>query len=247
MKILGYSERGIINSLIFSIGEDKELMGEFINKITLNEPFNLGKPDRYTVLLEQSFSDFGDADLVIIIHYKDEKIEKADDKIVLFIEGKVKTSGSNWIIKTQFDKYFQKKEYKGYSSNLFYQLYFKKQLIDNWPEIKKQIEKDKIDKKGEKLEIKSFFRNRKIGNNPIVEKAFNLIECKEAYYIGIIPTLQEDINKFNDKIDFEMSFLSWEKVEEFCEENKSKHPSLEKVIEIFDYNDKQIYNRIKKD
>ncbi|MCG9792462.1 hypothetical protein [Flavobacterium algicola] len=235
MKILGYSERGIINSLIFSIGEDKVLMNKFIETITIHESFNLGTPERYTVLLEQSFSDFGDADLVIIIHYKDEKIEKAADKIVLFIEGKVKTSGSNWIIKTQFDKYFQKKEYKGYSSNLFYQLYFKKQLIDNWAILKQ----NKLD--GNRSGIKSFFRNRKIGDNPIVEKAFNLIECKEAYYIGIIPTLKEDLKKFNDKIDFEMSFLSWERVEEFCREN-----DLQKVLNIFDYNDKQIYNRVKK-
>lgn len=52
MKILGYSERGIINSLIFSIGEDKELMSKFINKITVHESFKLGNPKRYTVLLE---------------------------------------------------------------------------------------------------------------------------------------------------------------------------------------------------
>lgn len=240
MKILGYSERGIINSFIFSIGEDKELMSKFINKITVHESFKLGNPKRYTVLLEQSFSDFGDADMVIIIHYKDKEVEKAEDKIVLFIEGKVNTSGSNWIIKTQHDKYIQKKEYKGYSSNLFYQLYFKKQLIDNWPDIKNDLEKDTKDRK---VAIQSFFRKRKIGNNPIVHKAFNLIECKEAYYIGIVPTKQSEIDNFDGKIDFDMSFLSWEKVEEFCEENKEQHACLEKVLDIFDYNDQQIYNR----
>jgi len=243
MKILGYSERGIINSLIFSIGEHKELMSKFINKITVHESFKLGNPKRYTVLLEQSFSDFGDADLIIIIHYKNEKIEKAEDKKVLFIEGKVKTSGSNWNIKTQHEKYIQMKEYKGYSSNLFYQLYFKKQLIDHWPDIKNDLKKDKRDRK---VAIKSFFRNRKIGNNPIVHKAFNLIECKEAYYIGIVPTKQSDINNFDGLVDFDMCFLSWEKVEEFCEENKNEHPCLEKVLEIFEYNDEQIYSRDKK-
>ena len=235
MKILGYSERGIINSLIFSIGEDKELMSKFINTITLQESFKLGNPKRYTVLLEQSFSDFGDADLVIIIHYEDEKVEQAKDKVVLFIEGKVKTSGSNWVVKTQFDKYLQKKEYKGYSSNLFYQLYFKKQLVDNWAAIKQ----NKLD--GKKNGIDSFFRSRKIGNNPIVEKAFSLIECKEAYYIGIVPTLQADLDTFNEKVDYDMSFLSWEKVEEFCQQNE-----LTKVLEIFDYNGEQIYKKSKK-
>lgn len=239
MKILGYSERGIINSLIFSIGEDKALMDKFIGKISLPKPFELGNPKRYTILLEQSFSDFGDADLVIIIHYKDEEVEKAEDKIVLFIEGKVNTSLSSWNINTHFNNYDKKEEFDGYSSNLFYQLYFKKQLIDNWPIIEQQIKKEKKEKE---IEIKSFFRPRKIGNNPIVHKAFNLIECSKAYYIGLIPAKQVDFDKFEGKLDFDIHFLLWETVEKFCEDHK-----LKKVIEIFEYNDEQIYKRDKKD
>ena len=82
MEILGYSERGIINSLIFNIGGKKELMNRFIELIALPAPFELGQPTDYTILLEQSFSDFGDADLVIIIHYEKPKLNK-----VLFVEG----------------------------------------------------------------------------------------------------------------------------------------------------------------
>ena len=71
MKILGYSERGIINSLIFCIVEskDKELMNKFIELIKIPELTVLGEPNDYTILLEQSFSGFGDADLVIIMEY----------------------------------------------------------------------------------------------------------------------------------------------------------------------------------
>lgn len=244
MKILGYSERGIINSLIFSIGDDKELMGKFIGLMDLPEPFKLGNPVNYTVLLEQSFSQFGDADLVIIIHYKyynDTKDEEPEDKKVLFIEGKVKTSGSNWIIQTQYNNYDEKEQYEnkvkysGYSSNLFFQLHLKKLMFDKWSEIKENglVEEPK------------FEEPRKIGVNEIVLKAFKLINCKESYYVGIIPTKESDINEFDGKIDFDMSFLSWETVEKFCEDNKSEYPNLEKVIKIFDYNDKQIYNRDK--
>jgi hypothetical protein len=107
MKILGYSERGIINSLIFSIGDDKELMDEFIKLINIPEIEKLKDTAKdYTILLEQSFSRFGDSDLVIIIHY-----EKPEDNKVLFIEGKVKTSSGNWNIQSQFDKYIDKEQY----------------------------------------------------------------------------------------------------------------------------------------
>jgi len=242
MKILGYSERGIINSLLFNIGDDMELMGKFIGLMDLPEAFELGNPIDYTVLLEQSFSEFGDADLVIIIHYKyyeDLKDEKPEDKKVLFIEGKVKTSNSNWIINTQFNKYIDKEQYikkekySGYSSNLFFQLHLKKLMFDKWREIKENglVEEPK------------FEEHRKIGGNKIVLKAFELINCKESYYIGIIPTKHNDINTFEGKIDLDLNFLSWEKVEKFCEDKKLEYPNLEKVIEIFEYNDEQIYKR----
>lgn len=234
IKILGYSERGIINSLIFEIGEDIELMSDFIGYIDLPISFKLEKPTKYTVLLEQSFSRFGDADLIIIIHY-----EKPEQKKVLFIEGKVKTSQGNWKIQTHFDKYidevqYEKKEkYNGYSSNLFFQLYLKKLLIEYRVACKNVNILQGI------LEPK-FGDIRKIGNNKVVLKAFNLIECKKenAYYVALIPTLHEDIKKFKGKADYDISFLSWETVHNFCKNNKKK---LNKVLEIFEYNEGQIY------
>lgn len=234
MKILGYSERGIINSLIFSIGESPELMTEFIRKIKLPKSFELGNPENYTILLEQSFSRFGDADLIIIIHYK-----KPEDKKVLFIEGKVKTSQGSWKIQTQFDKYVDeeqyetKEKYNGYSSNLFFQLYLKKLLIDY-----SAVYKNVKDEKG--IEEPKFGDFRKIGKNKVVLDAFELLKCKKenTYYVGLIPTLVEDIKKFNsEELDYTISYLSWETVEQFCRENE-----LEKVIEIFEYNKGQIYS-----
>ncbi len=230
MKILGYSERGIINSLVFSIGEDKELMDEFISLINIPEIEKLKDTAKdYTILLEQSFSRFGDADLVIIIHYK-----KPENNKVLFIEGKVKTSSGNWNIQYQFDKYddeeqYKKKEkYSGYSSNLFFQLYLKQLLFNNFTI--SEFEKGVIEPKFDDI--------RKIGENKVVLKAIKKIKkCKVAYYIGLIPTKQVDIDKFESKIDFDMHFLSWEKVYEFCK-NEQK---LKKVVKIFKYNKGQIY------
>lgn len=222
MKILGYSERGIINSLIFNIGEDKELLNKFIESIKLRNPFELGEPKDYTILLEQSFSRFGDSDLIIIIDY-----EKPENKKVLFFEGKVKTYKRNWNIQTQFNKYKKQEKYNGSSSNLFFQLHLKKLLIENLVEIKE---------KGGIREPK-FGDFRKKGSNKIVLDAFDLIADSEAYYIGLIPISQKKIDEFiEENKDLGLHFISWETVYDFCQCN-----NLEKVKEIFKYNEGQIY------
>lgn len=230
MKILGYSERGIINSLIFAIGDDKKLMAEFIELIKIPNLKTLENPisTDYTILLEQSFSRFGDADLVIIIHY-----EKPEDDKVLFIEGKVKTSGKSWNIQTQYKNHIEPKndkkkiKPKNYWSNLFSQLYLKKLLIENWDNIKND----------DKFEIETdFLGKRKIGNNTVVLKAFELIKCKQAFYVGLIPSTSDEIKDFKKKDETGYNYISWEAVHEFCKEHK-----LKKVLKIFKYNKGQIF------
>lgn len=235
MAIYGYSERGIINSLIFAIGDDNKLMKEFINELKIPKPFELDEPDNYEILLEQSFSEFGDADLVIIIHYKGHIKNK-----VLFIEGKVKTSQSNhWNIINQLKKFENNEIYNGYSSNLFFQLHLKKLLADKWDDIKT---------KGGAFEPR-LKKTRKIGENEIVKKAFNKVKDCQAYYIGLIPTTVDDIKAFTENIEYKditedtvkivksIHYVSWETVKIFCEVFK-----LENVKLNFVYNDKQIFN-----
>lgn len=232
MKIIGYSERGIINSLIFSIGKNIALMNKFIQLINIPELNQLKKPKDYTILLEQSFSRFGDADLIIIVHYDNPKHNR-----VLFIEGKVKTyQVKKWRLNSQFnklnkiDKLNKREKYNGYSSNLFFQLHLKKLLIDKWAEIKKYG--------GVKEPIFKDFR--KIGDNKIVLKAFDLIACEKAYYVGLVPSTEKDINEFISENNTGFNFLSWEKVEKFCKQNE-----LMEVLDMFKYNSGQIYQRPK--
>lgn len=230
MAIYGYSERGVINSLIFSIGDDSVLMGKFIALLEISELKDLGTPEEYIILLEQSFSQFGDADLVIKICYPDSKLDK-----VLFIEGKVKTAlRSHWKLENQFarfnlqtedDKY---KDYVGYSSNLFFQLHLKKIMSDN---------ADDILKSGFAEEPR-FEKLRKIGENEIVKKALKIISNCQAFYIGLVPSSQSDINAFiEENSSTGIHFLPWEKVYQFSKDN-----NLEKVIMNFDYNENQIFN-----
>lgn len=242
MKILGYSERGIINSLIFSIGEDKDLMTKFLRRIPGFE--DLEEPEDYEVLLEQSFSGFGDADLIIIITHKSKK------KSVLFIEGKVKTiQKTSWKLQTQYDDFNKrdnngnKIKYDGYSSNLFFQLYLKSLLFE-----KKRILKWKKDKVTNFKDViaNCGFRDRKIGGNKIVWKALKKIDaCDEAYYVGLVPSSRDEneafVKKYMDfrkKEGFVIHFIDWKSVQEFC----TKEFKLKKVLEIFDYNEGQIFN-----
>jgi hypothetical protein len=230
-KIIGYSERGIINSLIFTIGEDKELIKKFIELIELPNKIEIGEPQRYTILLEQSFSKFGDADLIIIGHY-----EEPIKNIVLFIEGKVNTYKKNWKIIDEYSNYINPKSSDtktkpiNYWSNLFSQLYLKTLLIkyrDNYKKSKVEIG----------IEEKKFGGFRKIGKNEIVKKAFDLIGDGKAFYVGLIPTPQYEIKTFLvGKEDLGIHFISWETVYNFCTDNE-----LIKVLEIFKHNEGQIY------
>jgi len=200
-------------------------MREFIKLINIPEIEDSDKIiTDYTILLEQSFSRFGDSDLVIILEYENPK-----DKKVLFIEGKVKTSQSKkWHLERQFEKFEREEKYTGSSSNLFFQLYLKKILFDN--------RYSTLLKTG--IEESRYKEIRKIGENKVVLRAFELLlDCSEAYYIGLIPTYEADVIKFEGKTNFDIHFLCWEKVHDFC----LKEKKLEKVIEIFKFNEGQIF------
>ncbi len=239
MAIYGYSERGIINSIIFSIGDKVQLMTDFIRSLNIPMLFVNNTPIGYDILLEQSFSRFGSADLVIIIKYDEEpKLNK-----VLFIEGKVKTSQKTyWNLKSQYEEFEKRKPEN--SSNLFFQLHLKKLLFSNATEIDNALKA----KKELVISEKWYKTERKIGKNAIVEKAFNMITCSEAFYIGIIPSSIDDIEKFSkvkkdekDPIVEYIHLVSWHTVKGFCDEKKYKR-YFKNVQLNFEYNEGQIFN-----
>jgi len=223
MKILGYSERGIINSLMYNIGEDKYLLKEFIKLISIPNNIKIGEPIDYEILLEQSFSRFGDSDLIIILHYNEPK-----DNIILFFEAKVKTSQGKWTLTNEFKQYSTNSRYKGHASNLFYQLYLKELLFEK---LSKNPPNNII---ADKLGV-----SRKIGENKVVLKAFNKTIGKQAYYIGIIPQTDLEINNFiktNNYISNNYYFVPWEAIHRYCKDN-----NLQKVLEVFNFNEGQIF------
>jgi hypothetical protein len=144
MTISGYSERGIINSIAYFLDANSQNTFGFIECLGLP----LEKDEyKYTFLIEQSFSDFGDSDLIIIIENKQKKLKK-----VVFIESKIKTYQGNFKIFTEFNKIETalnntKKKFSGISSNLFVQLYYKYLLIKTDGESDKDTSINNIFKK----------------------------------------------------------------------------------------------------
>ena len=240
--IYGYSERGIFNSIIYYLEFRKPgLIGEFLEKLGVLG-FTKGK-HTFTFLNEQSFSDFGDNDLTIII---DE--DKPEEKVVVFVEGKVKTfsKSSEYSLKDAYDEIEHCIKNAGDNvtridtSNLFIQLYFK-YLLSKGEDIV-SVDNDNLKKIITKNE-------RKIGENDVVIRAHNkyIKGAKKYHYVAIIPkqkdkseTLQEYFKKLdlmkNEDVKDNIHCAFWQDIEAFFVSEKA-----EPVINNFNYNKGQIY------
>lgn len=221
MNIYGYSERGMINSIMYSTTPDQ--MSRFISLLT----GDILVPDDYNsieILIEQSLSDFGDADLIIMY-------TASNKRTVLFIEAKVKTlETKNWNIDSEYRK-FNDEKYKYKGSNIFRQLLLKKALVDN----------RKCVQSGVKITDPRVYGQRnikKIGNNRIVQKAVEkIIKSDRFMYIGLIPDTQNNIASLHlDENESFIHFKSWEDILIFAKKEDLKNPLLN-----FDYNSGQIF------
>ncbi|OAV66335.1 hypothetical protein Barb6XT_01981 [Bacteroidales bacterium Barb6XT] len=225
VKVLGYSERGVFNSIIFYLREHPEKTSGFISTLDINDTFFNDNEVSYTFLNEQSFSDFGYNDWTIIA-------KKGDEKRVIFIEGKVKTFNGKYDIEEEFNKIRKDKKYDDVSSNIFAQLYYKYLLA-------KLGTQSQISSVVGKKEVK------KTGENEIVKKAYNdyIRGASSFYYVAILPVElcnDEFIKKFNELgLPIEPETIKcayWGCIE--CFFGKA---GATVVIENFDYNRGQIY------
>ncbi|MDR0789630.1 MAG: hypothetical protein LBO06_02405 [Bacteroidales bacterium] len=227
-KVLGYSERGMFNSIIFYLREHPEEISGFLSTLDIKDTFFEDDVVCYTFLNEQSFSDFGDCDWTIIA-------EKDKKKQVIFIEGKVKTYSGNYNIDKEYSKIEKNKKnkenknYKGVSSNIFAQLYYKYLLT----KLDGESVKGSLVGKSEK----------KIGKNPIVNKAYEkyIKDAAKFYYVAILPNelSSENFSKKFTALNLSMETKNikcayWGKIEEFFSK-------AEEVSKNFVYNKGQIY------
>ena len=218
LKVLGYSERGIFNSIVFQIREHPEKMQEFIT--ALNVEIDINENMNFILLNEQSFSDFGNSDLVIII-------EQNKQKTVIFVEGKVKTyNQKSYSLVKEFEKIEKDKHYKQVSSNIFAQLYYKYLLTQI--DVNNQFTDSKVGKKVKKL-----------GKNQIIINAYEqyIKFASKYYFVAILPDNDGFLDKYK-QLDFmpveNIHYTSWKQIEELFNDSPC-------VKETFEYNKGQIY------
>lgn len=219
MEIIGYSERGAMNALFYGMALDNE-NGEKSMKVFIKDLAKIeGNFTEFELYNEFSLSDFGDPDLMI--KAKNGK----GNHVVFFIEAK--TSCCKYY--NLNDQETHHKDYmkggnkydKGHASNLYFQLRLKNYFFL----LLQDFFCDSLERKQASLSIyndpqlrlkQSRGRNRKIGENVVVEKIVNKIkDCKQAYYIAIIPKQdpkQKDIMVNTDNYGFETHTITWEEI-----------------------------------
>jgi len=187
MEVIGYSERGILNALFHNLAQRQDapaLLGELIVGCF---PFGT-RPFAFVggqVLIEQSFSDFGDADALMLMRGEGENAAKC----AIFIEAKVKTCQiRDWLIADEFAVFQHSLNMRVPSSNLFAQLYHKQRLVDG-------LQHGGIQRLQEGIPFPPWSSKqiRRIGNNGVVLEATNRLSqhLGEAFFVAIVPDTQE--------------------------------------------------------
>ena len=217
MKIFGYSERGAMNALFYGMALDREhgeeSMKTFIKDLAKIE----GNFTEFELFNEFSLSDFGDPDMMI--KAKNEK----GQNVVFFIEAKA--SCCKYYNLSEQEKHHEDymkggdKYDKGHASNLYFQLrlknYFFRLLHDFYGESFEQKQQSMAIENDPKLRLKqNRDRNRKIGENVVVEKMVNkLKDCTQAFYIAIIPKQNTIVNlDTKSEYGFETYTITWEEI-----------------------------------
>jgi len=244
MEIVGYSERGIINSLFYEMKFSQnhlQLLNDFLYMVSFPyRPVDFEITET-TMLIEQSFSNFGDADAVLLL-------DNRGDKQVVFLEAKVKTFQKRyWSILREFEEFKRGiDENSVSSSNLFAQLYHKVRLV-------KALQAGGVSKLqvGVEFPTCSSKERRRIGNNRVVLEAVHQLEryCRDALFVALVPDDIANLRAFYDRTlkDYRpprfpewhiasWGYLSWSQVEEFC-----KRHDLRGTLRTFEFNEGQIY------
>jgi len=240
MDVIGYSERGAVNSLFYEIAYSSDAaarLAALVSRATFPHTECCPPGGEATVLLEQSFSQFGTSDAVIVY---------TDQPSLVFVEAKVKTWGRKaWSIGQEYSKFVNGLQTKVSSSNLFTQLYYKYRLV------RAVQSRDSTLKRGATFPEWSSRRKRKIGGNQVVLRTVDRLRCgiDEAFYLALLPDHADRVAAFFDvtldggrvKVvsDWDMStcgFLTWGQVALFCTENDLKH-----TLAVLEFNKGQIY------
>jgi hypothetical protein len=245
MQLIGYSERGVLNALLYEIAYSSapsELLSDLVSHMVF--PFTESRPPpaEADVLIEQSFSDFGDADALILF------TEDVAPSCSIFVEAKVKSyQATDWSIGKEFKRFQSGLQGTASSSNLFTQMYHKYRLVQSL-----QQGGSETLKQGVVFPDWSSKQRRKIGANKVVLEAVRRLQNRigQVFYVALVPEQPERVEAFcrsaldRGKVagvpDWDIStwgYLTWSQVEGFCEAKR-----LKRTLEVFCFNRGQIYS-----
>jgi hypothetical protein len=190
VRLLGYSERGMVNALCYDIAHSDEAVAAVSTFLSWfdfpgSERPNISNIHNATILVEQSFSDFGDLDLLVLIENKD------NTRQAVLIESKVSNDTKSWsTVEDRWDEFL--KMFVGgecNTSNLFVQLHRKVRLIQYLSESKDQFD------------IDLFVPRGSIGKNNVVHRAVdelkNYITSGNVWFGAILPDDPTDLEIFS--------------------------------------------------
>ena len=223
MEILGYSERGAINALLYEIAFSSAPVDGVTSLLRqaafANCALQLDDVSGVTCLVEQSLSDFGDADAILLLH-------RPSGGTAVFLEGKVKPAQTSvWTLQREFERFKDGLESTVSSSNLFAQLYHKVRFVGA------ATCGDQRLSRGVTFPHCSSKRLRKIGGNPVVLRAVEQVGpfLNDPYYVGLVPDSPQNVRTFvserlnNSRFDVldgwdvsRWGFLCWTDVAKFC-------------------------------
>ena len=252
MKLYGYSERGLVNALCYDCvhypnGETllTEMLQEACFPLLTDKP-NFATISHATFLVEQSLSDFGDCDLIILCDTNEGK------KFAVYCEFK---RGTRWSLNEEWKKFTVRVENtirEKLTSNLFCQLYFKERFASELADASSQSLAQGLEF-DEPLNIAGGSGRRKIGCNKTVLRAVDLIRpyASEPFFLMVTPQQMDP----NEVASFVQQANEWQggvrgwstrrwghlglsALHESCKRNPE---AFSHTLEVFEFNHGQLY------
>lgn len=246
IKIVGYSERGMIAAICTDIcGAPNPLTATESLLTLIAFPFHPETTSPFVgithaeILIEQSFSTYGDPDLVFLVRTSDNNTH------AVFVEAKVHTdvkAGRTIEKRWQFFENCLKPKRKKRPSGLFTQMYRSQRLIRQLENPDVNLGKDK------------FFGGTKLGRNSVVRKAAKKVRqfMDHCSVVALLPESADSVDPFfrtklasfqpgDDLPDWNVKnwgYLTWGQVDTLCMSN----PTMwRQTVRSFNWNHEQVY------
>ncbi len=199
VKLVGYSERGMVNALCYDLlsSQDPKQVETFLGWIAFPLLSQRDRPcftdiKNAQLIVEQSFSDFGDLDLLVLLEHNPPFCDgRAPARQAVLIEAKVSTDTNSWqTVNDRFGEFVRMIDGgEGTTSNLFVQLHRKMRLVEYLRSGRRDFEPDLFTPRGS------------LGTNHVVDRARQALESYIMYggqewYAAIVPDHPDDVASF---------------------------------------------------